>query len=110
MSAVTRFSIAVLLTLTTLAPASAGLLDFLFPPTTVAGTVGYVQANHFMLVSKDNQYVRIFLQPGQYLPSTIVPGTNLVVDVRETEQHQLYLERVHGSLGPGGEIVPVMAP
>lgn len=110
MNAIFRFITALLIGASTLAPANAQLLDFLFPPTTVSGTVGYVQANHFMLVSKDNQYLRIFLKPGEFLPSTIVPGIVIAVGVRETEGQQLYLDRVYGMQGPNGDLVPITAP
>lgn len=99
-----------LLALTLMGTANADILDILFPPTRVGGTVGYVQTNHFMLVSSDNQYLRIFLKPGQVMPSTIVPGMWVTGTVRENDQQQVILETLDGVQAPNGEVVQPVAP
>lgn len=86
------------------------ILDWIFPPTRIGGTVGYVQTNHFMLVSPDNQYLRVFLKPGQIMPSTVVPGMYVTGTVTENDQQMVILETLDGVQSPSGELVPLTAP
>jgi hypothetical protein len=100
-----------LLALTLFGTAQAeSILDWIFPPTRIAGTVGYVQTNHFMLVSPDNQYLRIFLKPGQIMPSTILPGMVITGTVTENDQRMVILETLDGVQSPTGEVVQPVAP
>lgn len=112
MNAFKRWIITAFAGLCALAPAhSQNLIEWLFPPPQVQGTVGYVQANHFMLVSKDNQFLRIYLQPNQAMPPTIVPGMFVVARVRNAQDQMknsvVVLDRVEAVQGPTG-VTPVV--
>ncbi len=101
----------ILLALSMMGSAQAGVMQWLFgAPTPVQGTVGYVQANHFMLVSQDNQYLRIFLKEGQLMPSTIVPGMFVQASVYEDDRQFIILESLDAVQGPNGTVMPIMGP
>ena len=105
-----KIIVRLLLTLILVVPAHAGLLDFLFPPTRIGGTVGYVQSNHFVLVTPENDYLRVFLKEGQIMPSTILPGMIITGTVTENDQKMVILETLDGVVTPAGDVVPVLAP
>jgi len=101
-----RFS----LLLTLMGTANAGILDFLDPPEHLHGTVGYVQSNHFVLVSKDAQYLRVFTKTGMFVPPSIVPGMIVDCSARANGNNQLILESIDGVQAPNGDVVPVVLP
>ena len=90
--------------------ANAGILDFLDPPEHLHGTVGYVQSNHFVLVSKDAQYLRVFTKTGMFVPPSIVPGMIVDCSARDNGNNQLILESIDGVQAPNGDVVPVSLP
>jgi hypothetical protein len=100
--------IRLLLMVALMGPACADLLDPLFGVITVRGTVAYVQNNHFILVSKDNQYLRIFLRPGQMLPSGVVPGLVVTARISGDANDQSILESLEEILGPDGQPAPAL--
>jgi len=104
-----RILVRLMLALTLVSTAHAGILDWIFPPHRIGGTVGYVQTNHFMLVSPDSQYLRVFLKPGEVMPSSIVPGMYIEGTVSETD-NRIILETLDGVKTPNGDLVPVVAP
>lgn len=101
-----------LLTLLTLmGQARADILTDIFdPPAHFKGTVGYVQANHFVLVNQQAEYLRVFLQPGKFLPPSIVPGMVIEFSAREDANKFLRLESIDGVQTPDGQMVPVVVP
>lgn len=84
--------------------------DIFDPPQRYRGTVGYVQANHFVLVYPDAQYTRVFVKPGDLIPSSIVPGMIIDCSVRPDANNFLRLETINGVQTPTGQMVPVVAP
>ncbi len=99
-----------LLTLATLMMGTAQadiLTDIFDPPGHYKGTVGYVQANHFVLVSPDTQYLRIFVKQGEFVPPTISPGMMIECSARMDANNFLRLETIDGVQTPDGQMVPL---
>lgn len=95
------------------APAGADLIDILKGNSYVIGTVGYVQQNHFMLVGKDNQMIRVFLKPGFVMPPGIMPGQTVTAYIKRADNSNdfIYLDRVEAIQQPNGTFAPaVVAP
>lgn len=88
------------------APARADVFDWLRGDVDVAGTVGYVQANHFMLVAPNNQMLRIFLEPGMMMPPGIMPGQYVFLKIHEGDDKLLYLSQMQAIQQPNGTLVP----
>ena len=72
-------------------PALAGLFDGL---TTVEGTIGAVNSNHFILLAPNNQIVRVMLPVGVHMPDTLVAGAKVRVDIFQDAGKQWILEEV----------------
>jgi hypothetical protein len=97
----------------TTTPVSADLIDILKGNSYVVGTVGYVQQNHFMLVGKDNQMIRVFLKPGFVMPPGIMPGQTVTAYIKRADNSNdfIYLDRVEAIQQPNGTFAPaVVAP
>lgn len=88
------------------APARADVFDWLRGDVDVIGTIGYVQANHFMLVGPNNQMIRIFLEPGTMMPPGIMPGQNVIVKIHEGDGNVVYLTQMLGIQQPNGTVIP----
>lgn len=106
-----KMLVRLLMLVTLMGTAHADLIRDLFdPPVRCQGTVGYVQPNHFVLVSPDAQYLRVFVKQGELLPSSIVPGMMIQCSARVDENNLLRLETIDGMLTPTGQIAPVVSP
>ena len=83
------------------------LTDIFNPPGHYKGTVGYVQANHFVLVSPNAEYLRVFVKPGEFIPPTIAPGMIIECSARPDQNNFLRLETIDGVQTPDGQMVPL---
>lgn len=110
-----KMIVRLLLTLSLVSAAQAQVVDEVFRfifggATPIAGTVSYVQPNHFILVSGDNQFLRVFLKPGEIMPSSVVPGMIIQASVVEGDNQQIILESLDGVQSPTGQMMPLPAP
>lgn len=105
-----KIIVRLLLALSLISAAQADIFDWIRGTIQVEGTVGYVQSNHFVLVSPDNKHMRIFLKQGEIMPSTIVPGMIIHGTVSEGPNNNVVLESLDGVQTPTGEFVQVLAP
>lgn len=106
-----KMFVRLLMLLTLMGQAHADLLRDIFdPPGHYKGTVGYVQANHFILVNGNTEFLRVFLQPGKFLPPSITPGMVIEFSAREDANNYLRLESIDGVQTPNGDMVPVIVP
>ena len=106
-----KMFVRLLMLVTLMGTANADVLRDIFdPPARLHGTVGYVQANHFVLVSPDAQYLRVFVKEGALIPSTLVPGMIIDCSARLDQNNFLRLETIDGVQTPNGQMVPVTAP
>lgn len=106
-----KMFVRLLMLLTLMGQAHADLIrDIIDPPGHFKGTVGYVQSNHFVLVNQKAEYLRVFLQPGKFLPPSIVPGMVIEFSAREDANNFLRLESIDGVQTPDGQMVPVVVP
>ncbi|MBX3169739.1 MAG: hypothetical protein KF760_20215 [Candidatus Eremiobacteraeota bacterium] len=106
-----KMLVRLLMLVTLMGTAQADILQDIFdPPVRCRGTVGYVQANHFVLVSPDAQYTRVFVKQGELIPSNIVPGMIIECSARLDANNFLRLETIDGVQTPNGQMVPIVAP
>ncbi len=106
-----KMFVRLLMLFTLMGTAHADLIRDIFdPPGHYRGTVGYVQANHFILVSPDAQYLRVFVKPGELIPASIAPGMIVECSARMDANNFLRLETIDGVLTPNGQMIPMVVP
>lgn len=109
--AVMKMLVRALMFLTLLGQANADIFNDIFdPPAHFKGTVSYVQPNHFVLVSPQAEYLRLFVKIGQFVPSTITPGMVVECTARQDETQVWRIESIDGVQTPAGDMVPVFVP
>lgn len=84
--------------------------DIFDPPLHCRGTVGYVQANHFIIVSPDAQYTRVFVKQGELIPASIAPGMIIDCSFRRDANNFYRLETIDGVQTPNGQMIPMVVP
>lgn len=86
-----KLLLGLLLVLTLLAPASAGLFG---PPSYVfKGRVNYIQPTNFTLLTDDNQMYRIMIFKGERLPAEIQLGVQVEVKAVQGQDSLWYLDK-----------------
>ena len=103
-----KMFVRLLMLVTLMGTAQADILRDLFdPPGHYKGTVGYVEANHFVLVSPNAEFLRVFVKPGEFMPASISPGMIIECSARPDQNNFLRLETIDGVQTPDGQMVPL---
>lgn len=106
-----KMFVRLLMLVTLMGNAQADILRDIFdPPIHFRGTVGYVQANHFVLVSPNSEFTRVFVKQGDLIPASVVPGMVIEGSARLDANNFLRLETIEGVQTPDGQMLPIVAP